>query len=166
MVVGVCSAIQEGPHTMTMSKQVELRREIAELAAGLLREGYHCSEAVLLAVGPRVVRDWHPACVRMSTGFAGGMGGSRQDVCGALAGGVMVIGALFGRSTLEDDALAQRLAKQFRERFVEAFGTTQCIRLREEVVEGENGLGSCAVLVQRTTMMLLQVLADAGVQLG
>lgn len=151
---------------MTTSKQVELRRELADRAAELLREGYHCSEAVLLAVAPRVVRDWNPACARLSTGFAGGVGGSRQEVCGALSGGVMVIGALFGRSTLQDDALAQRLCKQFRERFLEAFDTTQCLRLREDVVAGENGLGSCAVLVQRTTMMLLQILADAGVQLA
>ncbi len=151
---------------MTVSKQVELRRELADRAADLLREGYHCSEAVLLAVAPRVVRDWNPACARMSTGFAGGIGGSRQEVCGALAGGIMVIGALFGRSDLQDDALAQRLCKQFRDRFYEAFETTQCARLREDVVESEDGLGSCAVLVQRTTMMLLQVLADAGVQLS
>ena len=151
---------------MTGSKQMELRRELANKAADYLREGYHCSEAVLLAVAPHVVREWHPACARLSTGFAGGIGGSRQEVCGALAGGIMVIGALFGRSELQDDALAQRLSKQLRDRFDEVFETTQCARLREDVVESEDGLGSCAVLVQRATMMLLQVLADAGVQLS
>lgn len=151
---------------MTTSKQVELQRELAERAAALLREGYHCSEAVLMAVGPRVVRDWHPACARMSCGFAGGTGGSRQEICGALAGGVMVIGALFGRETLEDDTLCQRLTKQFRARFLETFGMTQCARLRAEVIETEEGLGSCEVLVCRTTMILLHVLADAGVSLG
>ncbi len=150
---------------MTTSKQLEIRRVLAVRASTLLQEGYHCSEAVVLAIGPAVVRDWHPACARMATGFAGGLGGSRQEVCGALAGGIMVIGALFGRTTLEDDTLAQRLTEQFRKRFTDTFGTAQCIRLREDVVEAENGLGSCSVLVERATMILLQVLVDAGVQL-
>lgn len=149
---------------MSIPKQVEIDRALAERAGELLREGYHCSEAVVLAVGPRVVRDWHPACARMATGFAGGLGGTQQELCGALAGGVMVIGALFGRSTLEDDAVAQQLTQKFRARFLEAFGTTQCQRLRREIVEPEGGLGSCAVLVPRVTRILLQVLGDVGVK--
>lgn len=151
---------------MTTTTHLAARRAIATQAATLLKEGYHCSEAVVLAVGPQVVRDWHPACARMATGFAGGMGGTRQEVCGALAGSVMVIGALFGRTTLEDDALAQRLTARVHARFVETFGISQCAALRAEVVEPEGGLGSCAVVVERTTMALLNVLAEAGVQLN
>jgi C_GCAxxG_C_C family probable redox protein len=101
----------------------------------------------------------------MATGFAGGLGGSRLELCGALAGGVMIIGALFGRTTLENDDLAQRMAQRFRERFDETFDTTQCERLREDVVESEGGLGSCAVVVQRAVMLLLNTLAEAGVRL-
>ncbi len=150
---------------MTKGKQIELRRKIAARAGTLLREGYHCSEAVVKAVGPSVIRDWCPACTRMATGFAGGVGGTQQELCGALAGAIMVIGAIFGRTTLEDDTLAQRLTEKMRERFFETFGTTQCVRLVEDVVESEGGLGSCDVLVERATMILLGVLADAGVRL-
>jgi C_GCAxxG_C_C family probable redox protein len=149
----------------TTPEQVAIRRALAERASKLLQAGYHCSEAVVLAVGPYVVRDWHPACARMATGFAGGLGGSRLELCGALAGGVMIIGALFGRTTLENDDLAQRMAQRFRERFDETFDTTQCERLREDVVESEGGLGSCAVVVQRAVMLLLNTLAEAGVRL-
>ncbi|MGC9371440.1 MAG: C-GCAxxG-C-C family protein [Paracoccaceae bacterium] len=151
---------------MTTSQQIELRRKIAARAAALLREGYHCSEAVVKAVGPSVVRDWCPACTRMATGFGGGVGGTEEELCGALAGGIMVIGALFGRTTLEDDTLVQRLAAKLRQRFAETFETTQCVRLLEDVVRpAEGGLGSCAVVVERATMILLGVLADAGVYL-
>jgi C_GCAxxG_C_C family probable redox protein len=150
---------------MTVTSQLAIRRAIATKAAALLKEGYHCSEAVVLAVAPQVVRDWHPACARMATGFAGGLGGTQQEVCGALAGSVMVIGALFGRSTLEDDALAQRLTQRVRERFLETFGPSQCAALRAEVVQSEGGLGSCSVVVERATMVLLNVLVEAGVQL-
>jgi C_GCAxxG_C_C family probable redox protein len=149
----------------TTPEQLATRRALAERAASLLQAGYHCSEAVVLAVGPHVVREWHPACARMATGFAGGLGNSQQELCGALAGGVMMIGALFGRNTLENDELAQRMTRQFRERFLEIFDRTQCARLREEVVEPEGGLVSCVVVVRRTVMLLLNTLAESGVQL-
>jgi C_GCAxxG_C_C family probable redox protein len=149
---------------MKPSKQTTIDQQIAERAGDLLRAGYHCSEAVVLAVGPCVVRDWHPAYVRAATGFAGGVGCTNQELCGALAGGVIVIGAIFGRATLQDDAAAQRLSKQFRARFLETFDMTQCQRLRQEVVKPEGGLGSCAVLVSHVTLLLLQMLRDEGVQ--
>ena len=148
---------------MPTAEQLEIRRALAQRAGAYLREGYHCSESVVLAAGPRLVRDWHPTCARLSTGFAGGVGGSQHELCGAVAGGVMIIGALLGRVSLQDDALAQSLTKRFRERFREAFGETECSWLRENVVHLEGGLGSCAVLVERTTMLLLDVLAEAGV---
>ncbi len=150
---------------MIVSEQLEMRRALARRARAYMQEGYHCSESVVLAAGPRLVRDWHPTCTRLSTGFAGGVGGSQRELCGALAGGVMIIGAILGRATLQDDAQAQSLTKTFRERFVEAFGETECSWLREKAVQPEDGLGSCAVLVERTTMILLRVLTGAGVQL-
>jgi C_GCAxxG_C_C family probable redox protein len=150
---------------MNPTKQATIDQQIAERAGDLLREGYHCSESVVLAVGPCVVCDWHPAYVHAATGFAGGVGCSEQELCGALAGGVIVVGAIFGRATLQDDAVAQRLSKQFRARFQETFGMIQCQRLRQEVVKSEGGLGSCAVLVSRVTLLLLEVLRDEGVQI-
>ena len=150
---------------MAPSHELDARRAMALRARDLLEGGYHCSEAVLLAVGPVLVRDWDPAFLRLANGFAGGLGGSQAEVCGALAGGVMVIGALFGREQLQDDTLAQRLSRQFRERFHDAFGETQCAPLRNNVVKSEGGLGSCAVVVERATMILLTVLAEAGVRL-
>jgi hypothetical protein len=43
---------------------------------------------------------------------------------------------------------------------------TQCATLRREVVEPAGGLGSCSVVVDRATMVLLNVLTEAGVQLN
>jgi len=148
---------------MATAEQLEIHRALAQRAGAYLRAGYHCSESVVLAAGPRLVQDWHPTCARLSTGFAGGVGGSQHELCGAMAGGVMIIGALLGRVTLQDDALAQSLTKRFRERFREVFGETECHWLRENVVHSGGGLGSCAVLVEQATMLLLDVLAEAGV---
>ena len=56
----------------------------------------------MLAVGGHVLGDLNPQCVRMATGLAGGVGETQQEVCGALSGGVLVIGGLLGRVTLDE----------------------------------------------------------------
>jgi C_GCAxxG_C_C family probable redox protein len=114
----------------------------------------------VLAVGGHVLSDLDPQCVRMTTGFAGGVGGTHQEMCGALSGGVLVIGALLGRATLdESDQAALALATDYRERFRADFGHTVCAQIRE-IVHAPSGLGSCAVLVQQAAIILLEMLEE------
>ncbi len=55
----------------------------------------------------------------MATGLAGGVGGTHQELCGALSAGVLLIGALYGRLTPdEDDGPCYDLASRYRERFI------------------------------------------------
>ena len=144
----------------------ETRAAIAHEAGEMLNHGYHCSEAVLQAVAPHLVPDWNPDCARLATPFAGGTGGTQQELCGALSGGMMVIGALLGRVQAGvDDQEAQDLTAAYRRRFREAFGDSQCETLRATVVHGEGGMGSCSVLVARATALLLDLLTEAGYEL-
>ncbi len=116
---------------------------------------------MLLAVGEHVLDNLEPRCARMATGLAGGVGDTQQEMCGALSGGVLVIGGLFGRESLnQDDLPALDLAKRYRKRFLDELGTTQCARLRETVVYAPGGLGSCASLVERAASILLELLAE------
>jgi C_GCAxxG_C_C family probable redox protein len=88
----------------------------------------------MLAVGGRLLGHPDPYILRMTTGFAGGVGGSKQEMCGALSAGVMIIGALHGRSSLaEDSDPARQLATHYRELFAAEFGTTRCSPLYEQV---------------------------------
>jgi C_GCAxxG_C_C family probable redox protein len=147
---------------MIQQDPADRRRAIAREAGERLRAGWHCPEAVLGAVGPAVLPDWSPAYLRLSNGFAGGVGCSFQELCGAAAGAVMVIGALFGREDLQPDEEAQRIACRYRERFLETFGETRCAPLRQNVVKVEGGLGSCAVVCERAAMVLLELLNEEG----
>ena len=126
-------------------------------------QGYHCSEAIILAVAPVMVPNWHHDCIRLATCFGGGVAGSRLEICGALSGSIMVIGAIFGRSKLQDDTHANYLAAQFRRMFEEKYTDTQCGHLREHIVYTEGGLGSCSVLTQQTAEMLVDFLLENGV---
>ena len=94
----------------------------------------------MLAVGGHVLGELDPQWVRMSTGLGGGLGGSREEMCGALSGGVLVIGGALGRATLdEDDEPAYALSVRFRARFLSELGSTQCAPLRE-MVQAPGGL--------------------------
>jgi len=111
----------------------------------------------MLAVGGHVLGDLDPRAVRMTTGLAGGVGGSKQEMCGALSAGVMIIGALHGRSSLEEEAEpARQLATLYRERFVADLGVTHCGTLYEQV-HAPGGLGSCSVVVERAARIPLEL---------
>jgi C_GCAxxG_C_C family probable redox protein len=113
----------------------------------------------LLAVGEHTWEDWDPRYLRLSTGLGGGIGGTRAEVCGALSGGVLVIGGLLGRQDPDtSDDKAYGLCEELRARFLAEMGATQCGRLRE-AIEGPGGPGTCAPLVERATGILLDVLA-------
>jgi C_GCAxxG_C_C family probable redox protein len=117
---------------------------------------------MLLVVGGHLLDDQSPQCVQMATGFAGGLGDTQQEMCGALSGGVLIIGGLLGRTSLsQSDRPALTLATRYRRRFLAEFGDTQCARLREKVIYAPGGLGSCAVLVERAATILLELLAEA-----
>lgn len=74
----------------------------------------------------------------------------------------MIIGALFGRlSPEEDDQPANSLATEYRRRFLETFGYTQCGELREKVVGASGVPDSCGQLVEGAAGILLRVLTDA-----
>ena len=116
---------------------------------------------MVLAVGEQVLDRLHPQSVRMATGLGGGLGGTHQEMCGALSGGVLVIGGLLGRQNLEqDDEPAYSQAARFRERFLADLGDTQCAPLRERV-QAPDGPESCDEIVERAATILLDLLAGA-----
>lgn len=117
---------------------------------------------MLLVVGEHVLGELGPHCARMATGLAGGLGNTQQEMCGALSGGVLVIGGLYGRRSLdESDGPALDLATRYRERFLERFGHTQCAPLHDRV-HAPGGLGSCGQLVEQAARILLELLEEHG----
>ncbi|MBC7236511.1 MAG: C_GCAxxG_C_C family protein [Chloroflexi bacterium] len=112
----------------------------------------------MIAVGGYYLNPLPDVLVRASDPIAGGVGGSRQELCGALAGGVMVLGALWGRvSAQEDDKVVYDLAKRFRERFAATFGLTQCGPIRDAQPEAEK---RCGAVVEKAARMLVEMIEE------
>jgi len=91
-------------------------------------DGLSCAEVVAIMGTKRLGRasDMIP---RVATGFAGGVSRTKS-LCGALAGGVIALGAAYGRDKLEDNrsvlmAKVQKMMARFRDRF----GSDNCFTL-------------------------------------
>ena len=109
-----------------------------------------------------VLGDLDPKMVRMSTAFAGGVGNTEQEMCGALSGGVMIIGAVFGRVSLVESYLPVfRLTTSYREQFASEMGATRCSTVHDRA-HAEGGLGSCAMVVEKAVQILLELLDEQG----
>jgi C_GCAxxG_C_C family probable redox protein len=113
----------------------------------------------MLAVGEHLLGEVEERTLRMMTGMAGGVGLTLQELCGALSGGVLIIGALHGRTTPdEDDSTCAQLSAEYREKFLNEFGTTCCQEIRNQGF-GSGGKWPCSELVERAAGILLQTLA-------
>lgn len=134
------------------------KKAIIQKAGDLMDAGYHCSEAILLAVGEHYLGEISPQAVRMSSPFAGGVGSSRLELCGALTGGLMVIGGLAGRENAAiKDERCQELAAAYRAEFLRTFGWLKCGDLKANWI-GTAGQESCRALVEKAAGVLVGVI--------
>jgi C_GCAxxG_C_C family probable redox protein len=144
---------------------------VAVRSGALFASGMYCAESVLQAVA-EAHGESHPLIPRIATGFCGGVSRT-AGMCGALAGGIMALGMLTGRSTPEDRkdlcyALVYRLVGRFREQF----GSTSCTDLLGcdlSTAEGaryfqESGLQHtvCARVTRQTAGLVEEVFARRG----
>ena len=136
----------------------KMKTIIMEKARGYLNSGWHCSEGILLAVGETYLDEINPGVLRSSTAFAGGVGGTNEELCGALAGGLILISALYGRTDPQtSDDRCMDLAAAYRARFLEHFGHIRCADLKEHWI-GKKGQETCAELVADAAGVLVAVL--------
>lgn len=108
--------------------------ERCELAYRYHQEGFNCAQSVVGAFLDRLSLTKEQA-MAACCGFGGGVGGSREELCGAGSGGVMVLSLLNPHTDGGDKEGKQRtyaLAAEFRRRFADAFGgLTRCGALLE-----------------------------------
>lgn len=125
--------------------------------------GYHCAEWVSKTIVELHAQKPSSEIPRVASGFGGGIGATREDVCGALTGGIIAIGYLYGRMEPgEDIGTVSELAAEFRNRFIEEFGSTNC-RVILESFGGQGNNCKCKRLVVASTRMLSDLLKERGV---
>ncbi len=120
-------------------------------ALDVFHHGFACSESVIYAL--RKNFGWtnlSDDAIAMSTGFPWGLGGA-GCLCGAVAGGTMCIGYMFGRRTQGDPCAdkCHKLTCEFAAAVRERFGATCCSKLIQEFPnrEMESRKAKCAEIV-------------------
>lgn len=113
-----------------------------EKARRYFESGFHCAEAVAQAiVGLHGSEEDASEAQRFAAGFMGGIGGTQQEACGALTGGIIAIGCLRGRRQAgQDNQEIKDLATEFRSCFKGEFDATRCCDVLEKLGEREDGL--------------------------
>lgn len=109
----------------------EILDRVYRLAFDYEKECRGCAQSVLAALQDVFdIKD--DATFRSASGLSGGIGLTTLGTCGALTGGSMALGMLFGRKreNFKDEErkrmVAYRLCKQLAERFVEEYGSVVC----------------------------------------
>ena len=139
-----------------------MSREKTEKAANdYFASGFNCAESVLKATMEARTDNLDPELTKVASALGGGVGGSHEELCGALSGGVLAIGLLYGRAQPGVDVqFARDLAAKLRERFIKEFGWAKCGTLLESFGE-QNDSDKCRRMVAVTAGMLSDILDES-----
>jgi len=124
--------------------------------------GFHCAEAVSKTIveiyGKNGKNRYRP---NVATAFGGGVGISKQEICGAMVGGLIALGHLFGRSEPGADwANLQKLSEKLRNEFIRSYGTTNCGSLLAKFGPQENMM-RCKQLSGEVAELLTKIIKEA-----
>ena len=129
--------------------------------------GIYCAESLLLTFAKELSIE-SELIPRIATGFCGGMART-GGYCGALTGGIMVLGLIAGRdSEHQSQMTCYECVQSFTDLFEEEFGSTMCPDITGCHIGTEEGRAKfiaenleetlCAGIVEKTPSLVLQAL--------
>ena len=138
---------------------MDKKSQVSQAAFEYHGSGFHCAEAMARAFMEVYGNDSDPAIPKVASAFGGGVGRTKQELCGALAGGFIALGYLHGRREASDnwDELAD-MAAELRQNFESKHGVTHCAALLETFGPQENMM-RCKQLTGETAGMLAEIIA-------
>jgi C_GCAxxG_C_C family probable redox protein len=107
----------------------KILKQVYQRGYELEQRYYGCAQCVVASI-----QDYFPVnetLVKAATSFSGGLASTIEGPCGALTGGVMILGYFFGRSRdeLSNIALLRRpgpLVRVYWDKFVDNYGGDSC----------------------------------------
>ena len=118
-----------------LHQQVDPTR-IRKIAEAYYRSGqFYCSEAIVKTINDEFGLNYPNSIVRLASGFPIGIG-SAGCACGAVTGGVMAIGMVFGREEPSDPCIDRclALARELHTLFTRRHGCLCCRTLTHGMV--------------------------------
>jgi len=107
----------------------------AEIALHKFGEGYHCAQSVTYAFADDVQIDKN-MLMSVSTGFGAGFS-RKQEVCGAVSGAVMILGAKYGRKDNDPESKTEKTYSEVQ-KFIDEFTKEKGSIICSELLQGCN----------------------------
>lgn len=128
---------------MTLVNALEFTKEdllnkVQQDAEELFRSGtYFCSEAVLQTINELLGKPYDADIVKLASGFPIGMG-KAQCLCGALSGGQMALGIVYGR--VEGEPMQDKMFKISKKLhdYIKGEYKSTCCRVITKEWQGDN----------------------------
>ncbi len=113
--------------------------EIKKIVYKYYQNEFHCAESIVNTIHELFPEKSGKVC-KAASGFCGGIGGCHQDICGALSGGIIALGSIYGREEGGADiSKLVFLSVELRRLFIEEFKTTVC----KDVIENLKNIPEC-----------------------
>lgn len=133
----------------------------------LSMQGFNCSQ-ILLLLGLEARGKSDPDLVRAMTGLGGGLGFSGKT-CGALTGGVCLLGLYAGRGTAEESEhdrfllMVEDLVRWFEEETGGAYGGINCAEILGDELANKTVTPRCGSIVSGTYARVREILTANGI---
>ncbi|HHW54115.1 MAG: C-GCAxxG-C-C family protein [bacterium] len=129
----------------------------ADRAKRIFLGGANCAESIWQAFSEGLDQDEQALGNCLASGFGGGLGSG--DLCGAIAGGIMVLGLHYGRIPGKPrNEMLKELCQKFYEQAKEELGSVYCRDLRDP--EDENYREKCAEIVAKMAALIEKILEE------
>jgi len=139
------------------------KKDIEQKTFAYFHSGFNCVEAILKTYVELYSKEPDPGITKFASGFGGGIGGSHCETCGALTGGIIALGWLFGRKDPSDDKQkVYSLSAEFRNQFFKKFNSTNCQKILDMMKEQDIKL-DCKKLTAETAGILYEILQKENV---
>jgi len=136
-------------------------KKVEKQAFEYFKSGYYCSEAVFKAITEKHSENVDSSLSRLTSGLVGGMGSSHEEACGALSGGIIALGYLYGRTDPDDEIpILKEMVIEYRERFKKEFGTTNCGVLLNRFGEQGDDYSKCRELTGQAARILTDIIEE------
>lgn len=137
------------------------RKKVEKQAFEYFKSGYSCSESVFKAITEKYAKNVDSTLSRLTTGLRGGMGSSHEEACGALTGGIVALGYLYGRTNPDDEAkILKEMVIEYMKRFKKEFGTTNCGILLDRFGEQGDDHSKCQELTAKAAGILADIIEE------
>ena len=125
-----------------MMKNIDIDLEIIRLTAEeYYRSGdFYCSEAIVKTIKDAFGLPVSDDVIAMASGFPVGIGGA-GCTCGAITGGIMSLGLVFGRTAPKDPKVdkAMKLSRELHDIFKKNHKSLCCRTLNKYMIMGSSG---------------------------